>query len=208
MKVELLFIMAGASGLSTAPNWVSDNADQASARFGFSVASAGDVNGDGYSDVIIGAYNYTDGANGGEGRAFVYYGSNIGLSISPNSTPDDANQAGAAFGISVASAGDVNGDGYSDVIIGAVGYNSGIDEGWAFVYYGSASGLSTIPNSTPDDADQTGADFGRSVSCAGDVNGDGYSDVIIGAAGCDDGANTNEGRAFYIMACKWIIYSA
>ncbi|MBK9486166.1 MAG: FG-GAP repeat protein [Chitinophagaceae bacterium] len=44
--------------------------------------------------------------------------------------------------------------------------------------------------------------------CAGDVNGDGYSDVIIGAAGYDDGANTNEGRAFILWLCKWIIYSA
>ncbi|MBL0201182.1 MAG: FG-GAP repeat protein [Chitinophagaceae bacterium] len=110
---------------------------------------AGDVNGDGYSDVIIGAYLYDDGANTNEGRAFVYDGGAAGLSATPNSTPDDADQAGARFGISLASAGDVNGDGYSDVIIGAFNYDDGAntDEGRAFVYHGSATGLHT--NSTP-----------------------------------------------------------
>ena len=187
-----------ASGLSATPNSTPDDANQLGAEFGVSVASAGDVNGDGYSDVIIGAFDYDDGANSDEGRAFVYYGSATGLSAAPNDTPDDANQAFALFGISVASAGDVNGDGYSDVIIGAYSYDDGpnTDEGRAFVYNGSAAGLSATPNSTPDDADQAGANFGYSVASAGDVNGDGYSDVIIGADGYDDGANTNEGRAF------------
>jgi hypothetical protein len=187
-----------ATGLSATPNSTPDDADQVSAWFGYSVASAGDVNGDGYSDVIIGAYAYDDGANTDEGRAFVYHGSAAGLSATPNNTPDDANQAGAYFGLSAASAGDVNGDGYSDVIIGASLYDDGAntDEGRAFVYHGSAAGLSATPNSTPDDADQALAYFGTSVAGAGDVNGDGYSDVIIGAYFFDDGANTDEGRAF------------
>ncbi len=188
----------GAAGLSATPNSTPDDADQAGARFGISLASAGDVNGDGYSDVIIGAFNYDDGANTDEGRAFVYHGSATGLSATPNSTPDDADQAGAQLGLCVASAGDVNGDGYSDVIIGAYSYNDGAntDEGRAFVYHGGAAGLSATPNSTPDDADQANAWFGESVASAGDVNGDGYSDVIIGASRYDDGANSNEGRAF------------
>ncbi|MBK6381109.1 MAG: FG-GAP repeat protein [Chitinophagaceae bacterium] len=81
------------------------------------------MNGDGYSDVIVGSETYDDGASTNEGRAFVYYGSVTGLSATPNSTPDDADQASARFGHSVASAGDVNGDGYSDVIIGASDYD-------------------------------------------------------------------------------------
>ncbi len=187
-----------ATGLPATPSNTPDDADQGFAWFGCSVASAGDVNGDGYSDVIIGAYRYDDGANTDEGRAFVYHGSATGLSASPNSTPDDANQAGAFFGISVASTGDVNGDGYSDVIIGADNYDDGpnIIEGRAFVYHGSATGISASPNSTPDDADQPGASFGHSVASAGDINGDGYSDVIIGAYNLSDGGNPNEGRAF------------
>jgi hypothetical protein len=125
-------------------------------------------NGDGYSDVIIGAYYYDDGANTDEGKAFVYYGSASGISLIPDSTPDDANQASAIFGISVACAGDVNGDGYSDVIIGAFAYDDGAntDEGRAFVYYGSSTGLSAAPNETPDDADQANAQFGVSVASA------------------------------------------
>ncbi len=184
--------------LSTTPNSTLDDANQAGAQFGCSVASAGDVNGDGYSDVIIGAYQFDDAANTNEGRAFVYHGSSTGLSASPNNTPDDANQVGAQFGCSVASAGDVNGDGYSDVIIGAQGYTDGANsfEGRAYVYHGSASGLAASPNSMPDDANQANALFGISVACAGDVNGDGYSDVIIGAPFFDDGANAGEGRAF------------
>lgn len=187
-----------ATGLSANPNSIPDDADQPDSYFGASVSTAGDVNGDGYSDVIIGALGFDDGANADEGRAFVYHGSAVGLSANPNNTPDDANQAGAFFARSVASAGDVNGDGYSDIIIGAEGYNDGIngDEGRAFVYHGSASGLSAIPNNTPDDADQANAFFGYSAASAGDINGDGYSDVIIGALGFDDGANTDEGRAF------------
>ncbi|MBL0180998.1 MAG: FG-GAP repeat protein [Chitinophagaceae bacterium] len=187
-----------ASGLSSAPNSTLDAANQAGALFGASVASAGDVNSDGYSDVIIGAYAYQDGANFNEGRAFVYYGSSTGLSAIPNSTPDDADKTDAQFGVSVASAGDVNGDGYSDVIIGAHRYDDGInnEEGRAFIYYGSATGLSASPNNILDDADQATAYFGWRVAGAGDVNGDGYSDVIIGAYGYDDGANTDEGRAF------------
>jgi hypothetical protein len=184
--------------LTNTPNSILDDANQAGANFGQSVASAGDVNGDGYSDVIVGAPGYDDGANSDEGRAFVYHGSASGLSASPNSTPDDANQTFAKFGYSVASAGDVNGDGYSDVIIGAYGYGIGANpgEGGAFVYHGSAAGLSASPNSTHDDADQNDARFGVSVACAGDVNGDGYSDVIVGAPGYNDGANSDEGKAF------------
>jgi Secretion system C-terminal sorting domain/FG-GAP repeat/FG-GAP-like repeat len=187
-----------AAGLSTSPNNTQDDANQANANFGYSVATAGDVNSDGYSDVIIGAFMFDDGANTNEGRAFVYHGSATGLAATPNNTQDDANQAGANFGVSVSSSGDVNGDGYSDVIIGATGYDDGANtgEGRAYIYHGSASGLGASPVNTPDDADQAGANFGICVADAGDVNGDGYSDVIIGANSYDDGANTNEGRAY------------
>lgn len=185
------------TGLSASPDDILDDANQANAEFGCSVASAGDVNGDGFSDVIIGAWNYDDTPNTNEGWAFVYHGSSIGLPATPNNTPDDANQASAYFGWSVASAGDVNGDGYGDVIIGAYEYDGGnSNEGRAFVYHGSSLGLSATPNSTLDDANQNDANFGLSVASAGDVNGDGYSDVIIGAYKYTDGGNTFEGRAF------------
>jgi hypothetical protein len=187
-----------AAGLSTTPNSIPDDANQANANFGYSVSSAGDINADAYSDVIIGAPNFDDGANVNEGRAFVYHGSATGLPATPNNTPDDADQAGALFGYSVSGAGDINGDGYSDVIIGAADYDDGANtnEGRAFVYHGSAAGLPATPTNTPDDANQVNAGFGNSVAFAGDVNGDGYSDVIIGASSFDDGANADEGRAY------------
>jgi hypothetical protein len=178
-----------ASGLSTTPNWTAES-NQAGARFGVSVASAGDVNGDGYSDVIVGAWEFDNGQTD-EGAAFVYHGSASGLSTTPNWTAE-SNQAGARFGVSVASAGDVNGDGYSDVIVGAWEFDNGeTDEGRAFVYHGSASGLSTTPNWTAE-SNQENAYFGISVASAGDVNGDGFSDVIVGAYFFDNG-ETNEG---------------
>jgi hypothetical protein len=85
---------------------------------GISVAGAGDVNGDGYSDVIVGAYQYDNGETD-EGAAFVHHGSATGISTTAATTLEN-NQAGARMGISVAGAGDVNGDGYSDVVVGAI----------------------------------------------------------------------------------------
>jgi len=81
----------------------------------------------------------------------------------------------------VATAGDVNGDGYSDVIVGAEQYDNGeADEGRAFVFVGSAAGLGTHAAWLAE-GNHVSAWFGHSVSTAGDVNGDGYSDVVVGA---------------------------
>jgi len=189
----MAFVYHGSSsGLSTSFNWSAES-NQENAHFGGSVSQAGDVNGDGYSDVIVGAHLYDNGETN-EGMTFVYHGSSSGLSASFNWTAQ-SNQENAYFGISVSSAGDVNGDGYSDVIVGANRYDNGeTDEGMAFVYHGSSSGLSASANWTAE-SDQENAHFGISVSQAGDVNGDGYSDVIVGAYGYDNG-ETDEGRAF------------
>jgi FG-GAP repeat. len=188
-----VFVYHGsATGLSTTPSWTAES-NQAGAQFGNSVASAGDVNGDGFSDVIVGAPEF-DSPEANEGRVFVYHGSATGLSTSANWTAE-SNQAGAQFGNSVASAGDVNGDGFSDVIVGAYLFDNGqTDEGRAFVYHGSASGLSTTPNWTAE-SNQVNAYFGVSVASAGDVNGDGFSDVIVGARAFANG-ETDEGAAF------------
>ncbi len=165
------------SGLAISPAWVRDGG-QAEGRFGFSVAAAGDVNGDGYGDVVVGAEKY-DGTYENEGRVFVYHGSASGLSTAPAWTA----QGGGAFaslGYSVAMAGDVNGDGYADLIVGAIGYGWGLGVyGAAFIYHGSAAGLSPSPAAGLNGGPMTQT-FGRSVSSAGDVNGDGFADVIVG----------------------------
>jgi hypothetical protein len=184
-----------ATGLSVAPDWTAES-NQSYAYFGNSVSAAGDVNGDGYSDVIVGAYRYDNGQYD-EGRAYVYHGSAVGLSLTPDWTAE-SDQTDAVFGNSVSAAGDVNGDGYSDVIVGACRYDNGqTDEGRAYVYHGSAIGLSTIPDWIAE-SDQAGAEFGCFVSAAGDVNGDGYSDVIVGANYYDNG-QTDEGGSFVYL---------
>ena len=176
----------------TTTGWRAEG-DQGGASFGSSVASAGDVNGDGYDDVIVGAPDFDNGATS-EGSAFVFHGSVAGLSSTPAWTAE-GDLANAHFGSSVARAGDVNGDGYSDVIVGAYGHDNGAtDEGRAYVFHGSATGLSATAAWTVE-SNQAGARLGESVATAGDVNGDGYSDVIVGAPRYDDG-QSDEGRAY------------
>ena len=172
--------------------------DQFAEQFGNSVSGAGDVNNDGYADVIIGAPRFDDGFVFDEGRAFVFLGSASGPAPVAAWTADGG-QAGAWFGYSVASAGDVNGDHIADVIIGAKLYDNGqTDEGRAYVYLGSPTGLSTVPAWTAE-PDQNGASFGASVASAGDVNRDGYGDVIVGAPDFDTPVNVDEGQAFVYL---------
>ena len=158
------------------------NGLSAGSQFGISVSSAGDVNGDGFDDIIIGAYLF----NSNTGRAYIYFG---GLNMN---TVADVTLTGETtsnvFGCSVSSAGDVNGDGFSDVIVGAYGNSS--NKGRAYIFYGGS-----LMNNTADvimSGEFNGNDFGTSVSAAGDVNGDGYSDVIVGA----DLFSSNTGKAY------------
>ena len=153
--------------------------NQADAFMGGSVAGIGDVNGDGYADVAVGAAAWDGTANGNEGRVFVYFG---GAGTSFNTTADVTlftSQPNAAFGSSV-SGGDINGDGFSDIIVGSILYDNGqVDEGNAFAYFGSAA--FDIATDGTLESNVAGAQFGASVSVVGDVNGDGYADVLVGA---------------------------
>ncbi|MCB0742393.1 MAG: FG-GAP repeat protein [Ignavibacteriae bacterium] len=173
-KVGAAYIYHGSlSGLSVTPSNMI-NGDQSNSGYGFSVSTAGDVNGDGYSDIIIGASTYGLGA---KGAAFVHYGSSSGVSNTPNWTKEGVN---ASFlGNSVSAAGDVNGDGYSDVIIGAYDFSNGqVAEGAVYVFHGSASGLSQNADWSIE-SNQDYASIGLDVSSAGDVNGDGYGDIVF-----------------------------
>ncbi len=176
--------------------------DDPSLGLGISVAGAGDVNGDGYADVVVGAHNWAAGV-AFAGAVFVFHGGPGGLGSSPTELPVTVIESPtllSRFGESVAGAGDVNGDGYADVIVGAARYDGGqYDEGAAFVYLGGPTG---IPDGNPTTADtflgcdQAGVEFGISVSSAGDVNGDGYADVIAGSRYYDVGAINSAGAAF------------
>jgi len=181
---------------SIPPEYLITGSNNLSALFGFSVNTAGDVNGDGFDDVIIGARDYRN-FEAGEGAAFLYLGSSSG-EFSTSAWSAEANQQFASMGGSVDTAGDVNGDGYDDILVGAPQYTLGQQsEGVAFAYYGSTSGPSTTPDWTGQ-IDQASAVYGWSVSEAGDVNNDGYDDVIIGARYYNNG-QTKEGKAFLYL---------
>jgi hypothetical protein len=179
------------AGLALGPSWTVES-DQPTALFGISVATAGDVNGDGLSDVIVGAHRY-DNPEVDEGRAFAYYGSAAGLEAAPFWTAE-SDQDGATFGLSVGTAGDVDGDGFSDVIVGAPRLDTAFDDsGGAYVFFGSAGGLALGWSASPGLAEDF---FGYSVATAGDVNADGFSDVIVGAPYRDSGAVVDAGSAY------------
>ncbi len=155
---------------------------------GHSVASIGDLNGDGFSDIVIGAPG--TGQNGYGSRAYVVFGKPSGFASEfALSSLDGTNgfeidgDPDSWFGLSVASAGDVNGDRVPDLIIGALGSSPhGAQSGTSYVFYGQRSGfnpsnfhgLKIYGGSSYDQA-------GRSVSSAGDLNGDGFDDLIVTA---------------------------
>jgi hypothetical protein len=156
---------------SVAPN-------SASAYYGDAAASAGDVNGDGYGDIIVGAWGY-DGPGPTSGRAFLYYGSANGLDTTAAWTRA-GDQNAEHLGDSVAYAGDVNADGYADVLVGAPNYSNGQSkEGRAMLFLGSASGPSQSP-AWEVESNVANALFGTTLAAAGDVNDDGYADIIVG----------------------------
>jgi hypothetical protein len=166
---------------------------------GTSVASAGDFNGDGTDDLIVGAPHFpievTD-----PGRAYIFFGP---ISGSMSAGAADIILHGEVdndqFGSSVASAGDVNGDGVGDVVVGAEqSLNSG--PGKAYLYFGvvvRAEGL-LVPDAVFT-GEQSLDSFGHSVASAGDLNSDGYDDVVVGAWN-----NSGAGRA-YVFAGRPIL---
>ena len=179
----------------SSPDWVMDG-EQINAYFGRSVAGAGDVNGDGYDDVLIGSSGYDLSApeTADVGRVYLYFGSASGLDLSP-SWLFTGTQAGQAVGASAVGIGDINGDGYDDIAIGSNSWDGETtDEGRVYVFYGSATGPAIIPDWTAE-SDQESSYFGLSIGAAGDVNGDGYADLLVGAHQYDNGT-ADEGAAF------------
>ncbi len=170
---KALVYFGSASGLNGTPiSLFSTNVGETDELFGYSVSGAGDINGDGYADVIIGAPN----SFSGKGGVCISFGSASGIGVPSCFT---LGNLGDQFGYSVSGAGDINKDGYADVIIGVPKGFSG--KGGVCISLGSSSGLNPTASCFTSESANLGDQFGYSVYGAGDINGDGYADVIIGA---------------------------
>ncbi|ELR98978.1 integrin alpha, partial [Gloeocapsa sp. PCC 73106] len=181
---------------------------------GFSVSSAGDINGDGIDDLIIGADRANP--NGGDsGSSYVVFGKSTPFSSTLDLSTLDGSNGFTLNGVadndysgrSVSSAGDINGDGIDDIIIGANRANSnGSDSGSSYVVFGkntpfnSTLNLSTLNGTNGFTLNGVAADdrSGRSVSSAGDINGDGLDDIIIGAFGASPNG-TASGSSYVVF---------
>ena len=173
------------------PSWVIEGNEE-DGYFGYTVTGAGDVNGDGYGDVMVG-WTTNEAGQYGPGRASVYLGGPLGLRNTPIWSVAGAPGSNEFLGYA-AAAGDVNGDGYGDLLVGAIYHDNGqLDEGAAFLYQGSPAGLSSTPVWSAE-ANQVNTYFGVDVA-SGDVNGDGYSDMMIVAYEYDFDQN-NDGAVF------------
>lgn len=184
---ERVNVYAGGAAVPTEPTWTLPEFAGHSTMGGTfdpvaTVAAAGDVNADGYDDILVGVPSWEE-----PGRATLYLGSAEGMRVDAGLALDGGNAAGTPdyYGEYIGGAGDVNGDGYDDLVINELDA--------AVVYYGSAAGISAEAVSAVDFGDFVGE-----VNGVGDVNADGFGDVMVGAVDVGGGA----GRASLFLGSR------
>ena len=178
---------------------------------GYSVSGAGDVNGDGFDDLIVGA-PYTNPSGIGSGSAYVVFGKAADFAATMDlSSLNGSNGfrldsvAVDLSGFSVSDAGDVNGDGFDDLLVGAPGALNG--SGSSYLVFGKATGfnavldLSTLNSNSGFRVNGVAAHdvMGESVSAAGDVNGDGFDDIVVGAHRADPNGLGDAGSSYVVF---------
>lgn len=206
----------------TGPNGFKINGAATDDNFGTSVSDAGDVNRDGYADLIVGAPGADSPGRDDSGAAYVIFGKPSGftatLALSSLTGANGFKIAGAfaddSLGSAVSGAGDFNRDGFADLVLGAKTAQRGAlsESGSAYVIFGKRTFTTTpAPGFTVDLATLTttagfeipgheaNAQLGSSVSRAGDMNRDGFADILIGASKAAPGGDTEAGSAYAIF---------
>jgi len=178
---------------------------------GRAVAGAGDVNNDGYDDFLVGAYTWDTVNVDDVGRAYLVYG---GLNITGTHslstggaifTGEENGLVGWQTGLAVSAAGDVNNDGFDDILISAPSAktNGNTGSGRVYLIYGSASlsgtyNLATFTGGVVINGVNASDLLGTALAAPGDINGDGFDDVLIGASGADNGATNFTGASYLV----------
>jgi hypothetical protein len=202
-KVGLALLLVAIINGPTPLSSVAHAGEPGDSHSGYAVASAGDVNGDGYEDILIGAPHGSSCIGDYAGRTYLIFGKEEGwvaeASLSASNTTFTGESEGYVAGYSVAAAGDVNGDGYDDILIGAWGMAGGKTH----LILGKETGwpvCTSLSNADASFIGENGNDrSGYSVASAGDANGDGYDDILIGAPYNTHPGAVESGKTYLVL---------